>query len=86
LHCFGDFCQRFQGWHGVTVFHAGEVATQQARSPFDITLRKTPLAAVTPNDFANIHFWLFFWHGFHTFQTRVYITQQNRDAQDFSSS
>ena len=68
----------------MAVFNTREIAPQQPGAPFDVALRKAPLSPVTSYDFPNIYFWFFFWHGFHTFQTRGYITQQTNYAQEFS--
>ena len=62
VHGFGNLGKRLERRHGVAVFHAREVAAQQARAAFDIALRQSPLAAIRANHFSDIYFWFFFWH------------------------
>jgi hypothetical protein len=85
FHGLGDFGKSFQGGHRVSVFNTGKIAAQQPGPPFDIALRKPSLPPITTNDFPDIYFWFLFWHGLHTFQTRRYITQWSKSAQEVSS-
>src|SRR3989449_9761431 len=62
VHGFSDLGQSFERRNRVTVFHAGEIATQQPGSAFDVSLGEPALAPVAANDFADVHLGFFFWH------------------------
>src|SRR5882762_2110615 len=84
LHRLRDFREGLQRRHGVAVLDAGKIAAQQPRSPLDIALRETSLAAITPNYFANIDLGLFFWHSIHTLPiSRLYYAVERRHARGF---
>jgi hypothetical protein len=84
FHGFGDLGKGFERRDGVPVLNARKVAAQQSRSPLDVALRKSSLSAVTADNFADIYFRFLFWHGFHTFLTRRYLTQWSKPAQEVS--
>jgi hypothetical protein len=46
----------------VAVFHAGEIATEQAGAPLDVALGQSALAPVAPDDVADVDLWFLFWH------------------------
>jgi len=66
VHGLGDFGQRFERRNGVTVLDARKVAAQQTGAALDVALRQAALAAITLDDFADVHPRLFFWHGLPT--------------------
>jgi hypothetical protein len=84
FHGLCDLGESFEGRHGMAVLNAGKVAAQKSGAPLDIALRKSSLSPITANNFPDIYFWFLFWHGFHTFLTRRYLTQCGKSAQEVS--
>jgi hypothetical protein len=68
----------------MAVFHAREVATEQAGAAFDIALGKSPVGAIGLDHFTDIYLWFLFGHGIYPL-TRAYLTSNPRiGARDFS--
>jgi hypothetical protein len=58
LESAGHFLQRFNGGNGMTIFHAGDIAPEQASTLLDVTLGEFLVFAEHAKTVANNHGWI----------------------------
>ena len=64
FHGFGNLGECLEGRDGVAILDAREIAADQAGAALDVALGKASLAAIGFDDFADVHLWFLFRHGF----------------------